>query len=103
MSFIWIVGDPYFRLSWGIFLLYIGYSIVRNTEQRVLSEGIVNGNSVTSWDNFEGFELTDERLVLHVDGWNRERREFPLDEIADVRTVTYALSQYLGPAKKEHV
>jgi len=49
------------------------------------------------------FELTEETLVLYVDGWNRERPEFPLDEISDVRSVTYALSQYIRPAEKAWV
>ena len=98
-ALLWVLDDLYSQLFWGFMLLYNGYSFVRNPEQRVVSEGIVDGVSVTPWDRFEGFEVTDEKLYLHIDGLVRTRHEFPLDEIADVRAVTYALSQYLGPAE----
>lgn len=100
---IWLLPE---RLTWVYLLLaplVVSYKFVRNPDQVVVHEGIVNGVSVTPWDNFEGFELTDDQLVLHFGGWGRNRLRFPLDEIDDVYTVTYALSEYLRPAEKAYV
>jgi len=47
---IWLVAGRQFRRSGGLFVLYIGYRFASNPEQRVFSEGIVNGVSVTPWD-----------------------------------------------------
>jgi len=99
---LWIVPRS---LAWSSLVLaplVIPYKFILNPDQVVVRTGLVHGVSVEPWDRFGGFAVTQDHLVLHHAGPTRQRRRFPLDEIEDARTATYALSQYLGPAEKEH-
>lgn len=75
------------------------YRFLTDSEMVVVEPGLLNGVSVTPWDRYEAYELTEEYLVLHYDGSTRTELQLPRAGIDDERTVTHALSQHL-PAKR---
>lgn len=76
-------------------LLSVGWSLVRNHDFVVTTEGLVQGVSVTPWDRFESYELTDDYLVLHHSGWGRGRYRLPREAVDDEDAALDALARFL--------
>ncbi|MBX0285647.1 hypothetical protein EGH22_04875 [Halomicroarcula sp. F28] len=86
----------------GLGFLPLAYGVVRNSEAKVVPDGLVTGFRVMPWDRFEGYEIRDDAVVLHqCSALGRARLQFPLADIDDPRAVTYALSQYLRPKQTD--
>jgi hypothetical protein len=63
-------------------------------EMSVTDRGLIVGNTVQGWEKFEGYEHTEDTLVVTAAGLGGTRR-LDTDDIDDVNAVVDALDDYL--------
>jgi hypothetical protein len=71
------------------------------TELAVTDAGLRVDRSMTDWDAFEGYRVTDDQVELVRPGWYRPTRSFERSEISDEDALVEALAEFL-PRLDEH-
>lgn len=89
---------PFWLLPLGVSTMY-GLYPDRRREFVALPAGLKRGISVTSWDRYEGYELTDDALVVHAGGLTGDVR-CERAEIEDETRVVAALDELLGERRQ---
>jgi len=65
------------------------------TELAVTDAGLRVDRSMTRWDAFEGYRVTDDQIELVRPGWYRPTRSFERGEISDEDALVEGLAEFL--------
>jgi len=99
-------GTPKFALLWVLIGgLQFGDDIVRKLHRRryeILDAGLVTTFGHLPWEDFDGYRLTDDELVLHGNVWPFGTVAYDRESVDDLDAVVDALDRYLPRLESDH-
>ena len=95
---VWTAGGPLLSVFWAIVgVLQIGLLVLSRWRRQyeLIDDGMVSVFGYLRWEQFEGYELTDDALVLYGTVWPFETIAYDRQSIGDLEAVCEMLDRYL--------
>jgi hypothetical protein len=88
-------GTTFVTLFGSVSTMVAIYAGDQETELTVTDEGLLVDRSLSYWDTFEGYRVTDDALELVHTRWYLPTREFDREEISDEDALLDGLAEFL--------